>query len=386
MNILHIGPIKTRIEASGPTQSICGLAEAQSRLGLNVNLLSTWPYPPHAKMDVYDNMGFFAPFHKRPLNPWHTSSKWLEIIKNHFGRPDIISFHGVYNPFHCALSRRFDQAGWPYILVAHGCMTVLAQHYKRCKKQTANLLWFNHHVKNAIAVRALCPREAEEIGSLFKVKKIIVVPNGIEDIFFQYSQQPSAAIAEKAEPALILGFIGRIAIYHKGLDLLLAALEKVNTDKQHPKCKLFLTGPFNTQKDESEMNRMIDTYGLKNAVAITGPKYGEDKIRQFLFCDVFVHTSRHEGMPMSVVEAMALGRPCLATPGTNMAEIVSEGGGWICDPEPDSIGKAINNIIADRNSLAQRGLQAKHLIQRDFTWDSVAQKMLHEEKQLLGLA
>ena len=87
-------------------------------------------------------------------------------------------------------------------------------------------------------------------------------------------------------------------------------------------------------------------------------KDGEEVLRCLLACDVFVHTSRSEGMPMAVLEAMAMGRPCLVTPGTNMADVVCEGGGWQCQPDPDSIAESLKDIYQQRDSLQARGKQS----------------------------
>ncbi|GAH10210.1 unnamed protein product, partial [marine sediment metagenome] len=134
--------------------------------------------------------------------------------------------------------------------------------------------------------------------------------------------------------------------------------------------------------DERTFHSAIESLGLKNSVKILGPKYGEEKLRYFLACDVFIHTSRFEGMPMAVLEAMALGKPCLVTPGTNMADIVCQGGGWECKPDPKSIAESLKEIYQKKDSLRVLGKKSRELIKTRFTWRKVAQKMYQEYAEL----
>jgi glycosyltransferase involved in cell wall biosynthesis len=110
-------------------------------------------------------------------------------------------------------------------------------------------------------------------------------------------------------------------------------------------------------------------------IEIVGPKYDQEKWRHFLACDVYVQTSRTEGMPMSVLEAMALGRPCLVTLGTNMGPFVREAGGWQCQPNPESIFEAIKSTYEKKDTLQTLGQRARELIQARFIWRKIAQEL-----------
>jgi len=388
MKILHVGPVKPGRAATGPSHSIRGLAIAQAGNGLEVALLSTVSSSSGAKMKEIPGIYVFESPKNRHYNPWFVSQNWVVRILEEFGKPDIVNFQSVYDPFQIALARRCRQIGWHYIVTPRGGMTYLAQNIKRTKKRIANFLFFRSYVRHAAAIHALCPREAEEIRALFEIKKIITVPNGVEDCLLQASEKLSAADLGDfgRECDLMLGFVGRIYMYHKGLDLLLKAMAILKSQSNRFRCKLFVIGPFYTKQDERSFCLAVESLGLRDDVKLLGPKYGEEKLRHFLACDVFVHTSRFEGMPMAVLEAMALGRPCLVTPGTNMADVVREGGGWECQPNPESICEAIKSIYEKRASLKALGQQSRELMWTRFTWCKVAQQLEVEYYKILDQA
>jgi glycosyltransferase involved in cell wall biosynthesis len=400
MKVLHIGPIGFRPDAgslpkmgyahsaTGLLPSIRGFASAQVAIGLDVGLMSSTPVPEGKSVEDLPGVCLLKGPNKRHYNPWSISEEWLVRIREEFGTPDVVHFHSTYIPFQIALARRCRQAGWPYIIAAHGGMTHIAQNVKRTKKRIGNFLFFRSYVKQASAIHALSYREAEEIQSLFEVERIITVPNGVEDYLLEASDKLSAADLGdlRSEGDLMLGFVGRIDVYHKGLDLLLEAMAILRSKPDGPRCKLFVIGPFHRKKDERLFYLTVESLGLKDEVTLLGPKYGEEKLRYFLACDVFVHTSRFEGMPMAVLEAMALGRPCLVTPGTNVADIVREGGGWECELDPQSIADTIESICEQKDSLKSMGQQSRSLMRERFTWRKVAQQLAEEYAKIVELS
>ena len=385
MRVLHIGGIRESCVAAGPSHSIRGLATAQSNLGIEVGMLGALPLPPNAKIKEMPGICILKNPTRKHRNPWLISKQWIRRIEDEFGTPDIVNFHSTYIPFQTALSRRCREVGWPYIITPRGGMTCLAQNHKGIKKKAANALFFRSCVKHATAVHALCQTEALEIGRLFETKKIITVPNGVDDSLLEAPNrlQPAELGDFNEQEDLKLIFVGRIAIYHKGLDLLLEAMSILKNKPNSPKCKLFVIGPYHTKEEEDSFCSIMKELG--DIVKVLGPKYDDDKLRYFLACDVFVHTSRFEGMPMAVLEAMALGRPCLVTPGSHVADIVCQGGGWKCEPNSISIAEAIQSICKKRDSLKILGQQSHELIKARFTWDNVARDLYEEHVKLCGL-
>jgi glycosyltransferase involved in cell wall biosynthesis len=77
--------------------------------------------------------------------------------------------------------------------------------------------------------------------------------------------------------------------------------------------------------------------------------------------DVFVLSSREEGIPNALLEAMAAGRPCVATAVGGTPEVLADGRtGWLVPPaDPAALAQALAQALGDRVEAARRGLAAR---------------------------
>lgn len=385
MRILHIGPVHLN-RSSGPSHSILGLAKGQTTIGHSVALLPS--EPPGIAEGTIDGDITLIPCPKyRHLNPWKVSKDWLKVIRENFGKPDIVNFHDTYIPFQTALAKLFVREGWPYVFTPRGGLTRLAQGIKPIKKKVGNLFFFKYFVTNAIAIHALCQSEAAGIRFFYPNAKTFTVSNGVDKklIFLSSQLSPKELTGFQKRGDLVLGFIGRIDIYCKGIDLLLLSLKLLQDRGLSKNVKLLLVGPFYTPNDEQQVRKLIATLRFPDNVMLAGPVYGEEKWKLLLACDAFVHTSRFEGMPIAAIEAMAFGKPCIVTPGSNMQAVISESnGGWLCDLSIDSIANTLLRVCEEKETILERGKNAKKYAQSHLTWPTLARQWVANVYEILN--
>jgi glycosyltransferase involved in cell wall biosynthesis len=86
-------------------------------------------------------------------------------------------------------------------------------------------------------------------------------------------------------------------------------------------------------------------------------------------CDLFVLPSLYEGLPLSVLEAMAASRPVVATDvgGTGEAVVQGETGLLVRPGAPAELGEAIRALLGDRARAARMGLAGQARAARDFS-------------------
>jgi glycosyltransferase involved in cell wall biosynthesis len=112
-------------------------------------------------------------------------------------------------------------------------------------------------------------------------------------------------------------------------------------------------------------------------VVLLDPVYGTERFEVIAGADVFVHTARWEGMPIAVLEAAAVSRPCLLTPPADPLGRLSQSGGAICvAPRIDAIAEGLHRMCrASAEELARMGQRARAVVVSEFQWPSSARTL-----------
>jgi glycosyltransferase involved in cell wall biosynthesis len=217
--------------------------------------------------------------------------------------------------------------------------------------------------------------DTEDIKRYGIQNKIIEIPNGItlKNIPKEFNNN----LIHDNYPQTInkkkIVFLGRLDPLHKGLDLMLKAFALA----QLKESVLFLIGP-DFRNNKSKLEFMAKELGIQNNVIFVGPLYGNDKYNFLFHSDIFIHTSRWEGMPFSVIEAMSMKIPCLLTsPANPMNKIVDNVSGWVVDINIKDIAKKLKIIEKlEISYLKKIGSKGYQIVQKYFTWDNIANQML----------
>lgn len=297
---------------------------------------------------------------------------WNKKITDLFQKPDLVIFHEVYRPPFLKLASFFKKENIPYIVVPHGCMTKTAQQKKCLKKWTANLLLFRTFLKNALSIQYLSHREQEQ--SAFPYPSL-VLPNGIT-----LPQQFKSTPLSKNIKFI---YIGRLELAIKGFDLLLSAINLSKDLMRTTNTTLTIHGP-NEDPSREELKKLIESYQISDLVSLEGEVWGEEKEKAFLSSDYFIQTSRSEGMPMGLLEALAHGLPVIVTDGTGFSDIVSEKQcGFGCKTTKEDIALAMKQAIINRDGYQTLSENARRLIEDNFEEKKVAEQTVMTYRNLL---
>ena len=145
--------------------------------------------------------------------------------------------------------------------------------------------------------------------------------------------------------------------------------------KQFPSARFLLVGPSDPSPDGIPLD-VVKNWGSEGIIEYRG---ATTDVRPFLNdCHVFVLPSYHEGMPRTVLEAMATGRPILTTDVCGCRETVENGkNGWLV-PKADSQALAERMIwfLKHPSQLAIMGNESRTLAEKRFDVELVNAKML----------
>jgi glycosyltransferase involved in cell wall biosynthesis len=154
---------------------------------------------------------------------------------------------------------------------------------------------------------------------------------------------------------LFIGNVGR----SKGVFELLAAVERLLGDMSG-RLQLVVMGPFDSPSVGEEVEAVIRKARLTEGVRLTGQVSGEAKEAFFRAADVFVLPSHAEGVPLSMLEAMAYALPVVATSVGGIPEVLPDGeAGLLVEPgDVEGLCDAIRKLSGSvelRNRLGQCG-------------------------------
>lgn len=169
-----------------------------------------------------------------------------------------------------------------------------------------------------------------------------------------------------------IGNIGR----EKGIYETIEAVRRLR-DKQTVPFRLVLAGPFNDEREERQIRAKVADYQLDEIVVFLGTVSGKMKEAAFLEADIFVLPSHSEGIPQSMLEAMAYGLPVVVSRVGGIPEVVRDGtDGRIVRPrDVDGLCQALGDLIDSVDCRQRMGAAARRRIAAHYTVDIYMSKL-----------
>lgn len=168
--------------------------------------------------------------------------------------------------------------------------------------------------------------------------------------------------------AFVIGSVGRLA-KAKGHSCLIEAMPSILNEIKN--CHLIIAGEGPLKED---LMSLIKKYNLSNHVKLIG--YIEN-IEQFLtMIDLFILPSLSEGLPIALLEAMALGKPVVASNAGGIPEVIkSEEDGILVPPaNSNAISKVIKDLYNDTSRKNRMAVMGKEIVEDNFSSVSMAEK------------
>lgn len=295
-----------------------------------------------------------------------------DYLEAPFCKPDLVVFHEANYFEYIRLYKNLLKRKIPYIILPHGELTRQALKKKYFKKKLAYLLFFNRFVKHAAALQCLSQNEADNVK--FKNFKFIAT-NGVT--------MPDEKKTDFSQVGLKIVYVGRLDYYHKGFDIMFEGLQKVGDILRENQVKVDLYGPDLYNRAE-KTKELISRFNVGDIVTLNDAVYDDEKRKILLDADIFIQTSRFEGMPLGILEALSLGLPCIVTEGTTLGGVIkSYDAGWVAKTDPDSLSKAIALAIEERGKLSEKSENAVKAAEENFGWDKVVRDALGNYEKIL---
>lgn len=178
----------------------------------------------------------------------------------------------------------------------------------------------------------------------------------------------------------VVGFVGRL-VEEKGILELFEAMRAVR--KAHPRARLLIIGPVDTEKKDALSPETAKRYGIHDACVFTGMR--QDMPELYELMDVFVLASHREGFPRSPMEASAMGVPSVVTNirGCRETVIHEETGLFVPLKDPPALSDAIVRLLDDEDARQRMGRAARKLAKERFDERRVFRTVLEHYVRLL---
>ena len=298
-------------------------------------------------------------------------------------RPSIVHFHSLHVPENIALGAKLRAAGIPYAVTVHGALAPAARRRGRLRKRLLHTLCERAYLDGAAVIHALTEDEKQAIHGCGVRGPVFVAPNGVDTLPPPLSAGGRAIeeIFPQIKGRRVFLFVGRLDPEHKGLDLLIDGFARAGLRN----AVLILAGP-DWRGSRAALMREVTRRGLEDAVLFAGPVFGDAKLALLAGCDVFVHTSRWEGVSMAVLEAAVAARPCLVTAAADPAgALARHGGALVADPDAASIARTLRQFHdMDPRQLRELGARARGIVEATFSWPAVAAQVVDGYRVLRG--
>ena len=335
-----------------------------------------------SKLPVLNHMANIAPMVKRIL----------EVIE--IEKPDVIHAHSpALNGLAALKAGRKSglpvvyeiRAFWEDAAVDHGTCKEDDLRYRLTRKME------NHVVKNASAVTTICQGlRGDLISRGFDENKFTVIANAVNiEQFNVITPQDKAKNADLADSLQltdcdVLGFLGSFYAY-EGIDLAIAAMPTVLA--KNPRARLLLVGGG---PQEQNLKQQVILLGLEGKVIFTGRVPHSEVGKYYSLVDLLVYPRKAMRLtnlvtPLKPLEAMAQGKPVLASDVGGHKELISDNETGFLFKAGDSVELAerLLELLADKNQLTSVLSNGRDYVENVRNWKNSVSNYLPLYKKLI---
>jgi glycosyltransferase involved in cell wall biosynthesis len=319
---------------------------------------------------ILANRTFYAWALSHASGNFRSFKKALKVLKSENYGFDVIHGHGNLS----SLLLSHMKKTVPLVYTVHDPLPYSCR-YSSSKETIIRYLTFQcidleawHSVNHLIAVSKRLKQDLMKKG--IPDEKISVVYNGVDREFLKENDcATSSAILNKyGLPNHFCLYVGRLTA-RKGIDYLLRALTKI----KGVHCAVVGDGP-----QREYLSSLAVRFGLQKRITFTGYVPKEDLKQLYATTDFLVLPSVAEGLPLVVMEALAMGAPVIASRVAGIPDVISDGYNGVMVPpkDADSLSKTIHKLTYDPELRERMSYNARRTINDRFSWENIAKGVL----------
>ena len=281
---------------------------------------------------------------------------------------DVLVLHSGWTAHNLAASAAARRVAVPYVLEPRGAYDPHIVVRRKLMKSAWWTLAERRMVEHSAAVHMFFDSELGHLRRLGYEGPTVTAPNGV--------RVPAAHRWDGGSGGYLM-WLGRFDPEHKGLDLLLRAMQMLPPPRRPD---LRLHGPDWRGKKEG-VRQMVASLGLGRYVKVERPLLGEAKYAAMSQARAFVYPSRWEAFGNSVAEASAVGLPVLTTRYPLGCYLDARSAGIAKEATARSLADGIEEVL--HPGAAEMGARAQQVAGSEFRWENIARAWVDQVGTLI---
>ncbi len=354
MRILYL---ITKSELGGAQTHVLSLMKCMKEKGSDVALMSYpggWLEAEAKKIGVefFPNTNFTNAYN--PLNIPKAILKIKRAVK--VFKPDIAHCHSSGAGFYTRLA---IHGKVPTIFTAHSWAFTEGAPFLR-----KIIAIFAEKIVSSFTSKIICVSEFDKKLALkYKIaseNKLVKIYNAVPEIEFKKN--------ETDKNTFDILSVGRFA-YPKRFDLLIKAFKNLPEDVLN-KSRLSIVG---FGQEQEKLSDLIKELQLEDKISLQKINY-EELIKKVSNFDIFILISKHEGLPMTILEAMSAGLPVIASNVGGIPEQINSNSGILVENTTEEITKAILDLYTNQEKKIAMGIFARKKSEKFFSMENFISK------------
>jgi starch synthase len=182
----------------------------------------------------------------------------------------------------------------------------------------------------------------------------------------------SRARLDLPQDAVVVAWHGQLQVWRKGLDVLVDAWRRVTHQRRGLDLRLVLVG---AGEDASRVRHLLGQ-SSDGIVLVDEWVHDRARLRTILSAaDAYVFPSRHEGLPVAPLEAMACGLPVVGADAQGVHDLVDGCGIVVPRGDSEALASALGSLVDDEPRRRELGLAARSRAENRFSLDVVGREL-----------
>lgn len=308
--------------------------------------------------------------------PWGNRDLVRELLTQK-DQIDLVHFHLIWFYDKNIIADALHKAGIPYIITTHG--TYSKDHAYTGKRRIARWLYELDYLNKATEIHTLNREEGTGLQKYGYRGRSFVAYNGIAEGEVPAVRSSEFFAGKPYANKIKLAWVGvlrddknLIALIH-AVSMLPAAVRESLT--------IICVGP-NYRGNAERYAAYAVQLGCAACFDFVGPLYKQAKYDAIQSADAYVMPSISEGFSMSILDAMACGKPSLLTGGCAMNYFHDKGFYVRCEPYAQDLALGLQQLLALRSEWPLMGVRAQELVATKFNWSAIASELITNYRRI----